>query len=124
MRNKEYYFSQVEHKGTQRKMIYTKDHIIEKIKEVIESIVKGKIILFGSRAKGVYQEDSDYDILIIISENINPKEKIKLSSIVSKNLAKLYIDADVIVENEKEVEEKKQLIGNIIKYAMQEGIKI
>ena len=105
-------------------MIYTKDHIIEKIKEVIESIVKGKIILFGSRAKGVYQEDSDYDILIIISENINPKEKIKLSSIVSKNLAKLYIDADVIVENEKEVEEKKQLIGNIIKYAMQEGIKI
>ena len=28
-----------------------------------------KIILFGSRARGDYREDSDYDILVIIGDN-------------------------------------------------------
>ncbi|MCD6239500.1 MAG: nucleotidyltransferase domain-containing protein [Thermotogae bacterium] len=35
----------------------------------------GKIILFGSRARGDYKEDSDWDFLIIVNEELNRKEK-------------------------------------------------
>lgn len=54
-------------------MMHKREHILDKIKEVIRSIEpSAKMILFGSRARGDAQEDSDWDILILVD-----KEKIK-----------------------------------------------
>ncbi len=47
------------------------------IKETILNIAKkynieiDKIILFGSRARGDFKEDSDWDILIVIKNKVN-----------------------------------------------------
>ena len=47
-----------------------------------------KIILFGSRARGDYREDSDYDILIIVRERIDWKTKNKLYARIHRRLVR------------------------------------
>ena len=48
---------------------------VEHIKDVIVSEINpDKIILFGSRARGNYGEDSDYDILILKSHFKNRRK--------------------------------------------------
>ena len=48
---------------------------VERIRDIIVSEVNpDKIILFGSRARGDYCEDSDYDILILKSQFKNRRK--------------------------------------------------
>jgi len=48
---------------------------VEQVKNIIVSEIKpDKIILFGSRARGDYYEDSDYDILILKSHFKNRRK--------------------------------------------------
>ncbi len=55
--------------------ILEKDPVLRRIVEVIvKEIDPDKIILFGSRARGDYKEDSDYDILVI-KEGVRPEER-------------------------------------------------
>ena len=55
------------------------DSILDKIKSAVhKDYTSAKIILFGSRSRKTESRDSDWDILIIINENIREKEKIEL----------------------------------------------
>jgi len=47
----------------------TRDEILKSIKGVMLSVAPdGKIILFGSRARGEAREDSDWDLLILLDK--------------------------------------------------------
>lgn len=47
----------------------TRDELLKSIKNVIHSAIpNGKIILFGSQARGDYRMDSDWDLLIILDK--------------------------------------------------------
>ena len=96
-----------------------KESILNTLKEI--NIPIKKIILFGSRARGDYSEFSDYDFLIITEETLSIKEKMKISAIISRALAKLHIAADIIINSEEEVELKKNKIGYVTRYAIKEG---
>ena len=51
---------------------------IEQIRDIIVSEINpDKIILFGSRARDDFREDSDYDILILKSHFINRRKTLK-----------------------------------------------
>jgi predicted nucleotidyltransferase len=39
-------------------------------------LTNSEVYLFGSRARGDYNQESDNDILIVVQENLSPKEKI------------------------------------------------
>ncbi len=44
-----------------------------RVKEVVKSIdASAKVILFGSRARGEAREDSDWDFLILTSQDVSP----------------------------------------------------
>ncbi|MEN0050985.1 MAG: nucleotidyltransferase domain-containing protein [Bacteroidota bacterium] len=46
--------------------------ILSKIKKAVQSVdEKAKVILFGSRARGDYQSDSDWDLLILPREKVS-----------------------------------------------------
>ncbi|PMP66018.1 MAG: nucleotidyltransferase domain-containing protein [Thermodesulfobacterium geofontis] len=102
----------------------------EIIKEVIERIFKSanveidKIILFGSRARGDYKKYSDWDLLIVTKEELSRKERQRLAYLIRKELAEHFIDGDVIIKSEKEVEKRKDIVGSIIKSAMKEGVTL
>ncbi len=83
-----------------------------------------KIILFGSRARGDFTKQSDWDILIVVSKDITIKEKMELMDKIITRLSDCYIPCDVIIKSVKEMEYYKDFIGSVTREAMKEGVVI
>ncbi|MCR4422801.1 MAG: nucleotidyltransferase domain-containing protein [Exilispira sp.] len=105
-----------------------KDKNLKLINEKINEIIKNKninlmkIILFGSRARGDFSTNSDYDIMILTDNFCNEEMKKIIAKEIRTQLAKILIDADVIIISNSEYEEKKNELGSLIKYVQKEGI--
>ena len=103
----------------------TKDTNILNIENLIRSILPGcRIILFGSRGKGVNCEDSDYDVMVITPKELMIREKQKYASLIRSALAKKMIDIDIIIKTETDVEYYKDKIGSIVNSALADGISL
>ena len=97
------------------------NEISELIKKTLGNLDCEKIVLFGSRARGDFKERSDYDILVIIKVHLNIKEKMRLTGLLRKRLAKIGIDADIIIKSEDEINYYKEKIGSVVRGALKEG---
>ena len=81
-----------------------------------------KIILFGSRAKGTSDSNSDWDFLIIIPNHLTRLQKKNISHELRKKFAKeLDLPCDIIIKSDREVKERKNIPGSIVKTALAEG---
>lgn len=95
------------------------DATLEKIlKKILEIITPEKVILFGSRAKGSNEKDSDYDILIVKSGIANKRE---ISRKIYRNLLGTNASVDIIIELPEIIEKYKDSVGYIYKNILQEG---
>ena len=94
------------------------------LKEMLQGINYKEIILFGSRARGDYSEKSDYDILIVMKNILTIREKMELSSLLRKKLAKEEIDADIIVKSKEELNYYRTKIGSVVREVLKEGIRL
>lgn len=94
------------------------------IKESIGKIAYKKIILFGSRARGDYDKESDFDLLIILSKNKSLREKIHLSTILRKRFASKIIDADIVVKDDRDIKYLRNKPGSVVRNALEEGISL
>lgn len=95
------------------------DATLEKIlKKILEIITPEKVILFGSRAKGSNEKDSDYDILIVKSGIENKRE---ISRKIYRNLLGTNASVDIIIELPEIIEKYKDSVGYIYKNILQEG---
>lgn len=98
--------------------------------ETIKSIVKkllpsAKVILFGSRARGNFSDQSDYDVLIITPDQPDNNLRKSIITTLSKELVKaLRAPVDVLLNSEAEVTEKMKLPGHIIRWAVKEGVQL
>lgn len=81
------------------------------LKEIVDKIVAEvhpeKIILFGSYAYGAPHRGSDLDLLLVINNIKGTKRKIRLK--IRKLLRKYLIPKDILVVNQKEIEEWKNV---------------
>lgn len=97
----------------------------KKLEEIIERILQvikpDKIILFGSRAKGNSNPDSDYDILVIKS---GIEDGLTIEQNIYRKFLGLKARVDIIVESSEVVDTHKNTIGSIIRPAIKEGIVI
>ena len=100
------------------------DKNIEAIKSVVHSFFpKSKIILFGSRAKKMENEDSDYDLMVIIDKTFPLQEKINWRGKMHKALVKeLEAPVDLLLNSEEEINIKKEFPGHIIQSVLEEGV--
>lgn len=95
--------------------------IIKKFKKSLRSLGKSSIIFFGSRARGTFNSESDFDI-IVISDKF---EGIKWH----KRAVNIYMSwkedypLEVLCYTPREFEKKKKQIG-IVREAVKEGIII
>ena len=100
----------------------------DKIKEIIKNTLIDynieKIILFGSRARGDNSEESDYDILVVVKEEIEWINREDIASLIRRRLAQLDIDIDILIRTSLYVDNTKDEIGNVISYAVEEGVEI
>ena len=98
------------------------ESIQEKIDKMVRRIVKKfkpeKIILFGSYARGTPTTDSDVDLLIIMPVSGSKREK-RIE--IGVALHDIRIPKDIIVATPDEVERRKNLVGTIIRPALEEG---
>ena len=94
------------------------------LKEMLRGINYKEIILFGSRARGDYSKKSDYDILIVMKNNLTIREKMELSSILRKKLAKEEIDADIVIKSKEELNYYRTKIGSVVREVLKEGIRL
>ena len=95
--------------------------IIEFLKKLKEKFKLSKIILFGSRAKGDYLEDSDYDFIIVSNyfENISFLKRMEL---IYKDFD-LDVNVDIIPITEKEYKKRKNELS-ILGEGIRKGIEI
>jgi predicted nucleotidyltransferase len=97
--------------------------ILEKIKATISDILPvSSIVLFGSRAKNSATNESDYDIMVIVPNEIPIGLKRDFRAKIRKELLKMEILSDILIESKKEIEDKRKIPGHIVKNAYREGI--
>lgn len=96
----------------------------------INCVMKGggcevsRIILFGSRARGNFEKQSDWDMIVVIKNNLSIREKMFYSKRIRQSVAQLGIDCDVIIKSEEEIEQDKEMIGSVVREALKEGTSI
>ncbi len=105
-----------------------RDPVLRRIVEVIvKEIDPDRIILFGSRARGDYKEDSDYDILVL-KEGIRPEDRRKLWGRISSALLKTELyslaEIDVIVQSPRRFEELRERWDLVYYDIHREGITL
>ncbi len=100
--------------------------VINKVKEIMHRYDKNaEIILFGSRARGDWDEESDWDFLIFgnlpeRSENI--KQKIRAD--ILKEIELASFDIVFTLFHNKKVWEEDYSITNIYNSILEEGIEV
>ena len=96
------------------------------LKEIVNRLSQefhpSKMYLFGSRATGLAQADSDYDLLLVVKEISSGKfERMRRAR---RALNGLGITADVFVYSEEEFNEWKDELSSIPETALREGLEL
>ena len=99
-------------------------NIIERIKDsLLQLDEKGQIILFGSRARGNSNLESDWDILFLTSHNVD----VNLRKKIAKNILQIELDENIAIQvlPKNKIEwETKYAITPLYKNIKKEGIAI
>ena len=96
--------------------------IMPYLKKVRKEFKPDRIILFGSRARGDFKKDSDYDILIVAKKfkGINGYDRSVAAYHLKRNIP---VAIDIICLTPAEFEKKRKEIG-IVQEAVKEGVKL
>lgn len=82
-----------------------------------------KVLLFGSQAKRTATNKSDFDIALITSENIKPKEKQKIGKVITKFEKKGY-NLQIHYFNIKEFEELRKRGNTLVNEIVRDSIEL
>ena len=102
--------------------------MLNRIKKVVLEVAKeygvevDKIILFGSRARGDYRKDSDWDILIVTKEKLDEKLKWRVWEEIMFRLRR--VDVDIFITDSESLKSYGKVPGTLERYSLLEGIQI
>ena len=106
-------------------MLQTEAEALDLIRGTLREPVRPQALyLFGSRNAGTARPDSDYDILAVVDGPSSMKERVALSTLWRGRLAKLGLDADILVKTPAEIAEYRDKLGSIINAALRTGIAL
>lgn len=92
------------------------------LSEIVDRITRRfnplRIIIFGSWARGEARPDSDYDLLVVLS---NVKDKRQAAISIGNLLSDLPISKDIVVTTPAEIAIRGDLIGDVLRPALREG---
>jgi len=91
---------------------------------VTEFLPESEILLFGSRARKDFSDDSDFDLMIVTNLVYKTRDLRLLKATIRKRLAQNRIPADIIIQSRTELEINKNITGHIVKQVLKEGIPI
>ena len=80
-----------------------------------------QIILFGSRARGDYREDSDWDVLIIVSDESSTRD---LKLLRHRLYMRLNMPVDIVTVKKSWWKRYREVPGTVAYEAAREGIVV
>jgi uncharacterized protein len=83
-----------------------------------------RTVLFGSRAKGTANHESDWDFLVSVDKEPSFRIKAKTASSIRTKLASFHISVDIIIKSEDRIVQERENPGLITHYALKEGCVI
>ena len=93
--------------------------LIDKIvKRIVDTVHPEKIVLFGSRARGVQKQGSDIDLLII---NKSSEPRYRRSAPIYGALSDIIVPMDIMVYSPAEIQEWSQVRQAFVTTALREG---
>jgi predicted nucleotidyltransferase len=105
--------------------IMSPDKNLQTIKHAVTSILPGsRVILFGSRARGIGDHLSDYDVLVVTGKNFNIRERRQYAGKIRRKLAVLGIAVDIVVKTENDVSYYQDKIGSLVREAVRDGVAL
>jgi predicted nucleotidyltransferase len=90
-------------------------------RRIVRDFQPQRIILFGSQARGEAREDSDVDLLVVLSAAEHRREA---ASAIYLTLTGIPLATDVVVTTPAHLAENIDLIGTVLRPAISEGITI
>ena len=101
----------------------TSNQIVKAIKRIAQdNLPDSEVLLFGSHARKEERSDSDYDVLIITNTILAPKEKFLVRTNIRKELLKIGLRSDILIQSKSEIERTKNLPGHIVRRILKEAI--
>jgi uncharacterized protein len=98
------------------------DQILETIAaRLIRDFAPDRIILFGSRARGDYAQDSDYDLIVVMPEGVDRR---KITVAMRRRLADLPSAKDIIVMTAADLARGSHIAGSIADEASRQGVDL
>jgi uncharacterized protein len=95
------------------------DKTLEEITQrILNKISAKKIILFGSRSREDFREDSDYDLLVICDDNVDVK---KMSKEIYSQFIGINKGVDVIIRPQKYIKKRLKQVNSFIGSIIKEG---
>ena len=89
------------------------------VQRLVESLHPEQIILFGSHAYGEPNEDSDIDLLVIVSQSNEPRYR--RSRLAYRALRGIGVPTAVIVMTREEVKRKVNVRSSLISRVIHDG---
>ena len=101
-----------------------KDTALRVIREMVteRGLEIDKILFFGSRARGNYYQDSDWDFLVISNKDLAFSDKHRLITQSKRKLAQLRIPNDIIIQSKTKFDSLKNYPGCISYTTNLEGV--
>ena len=93
-------------------------YLSEVVNRIVQKFHPEKIILFGSWARGEAREDSDLDLLVVLSKTEHTR---RAAIQIGNSLSDLPVSKDIIVTTPKDIEKYGKTIGYILHPALTEG---
>ena len=106
----------------------TEKEVTAKLKRLLKEIgvVYTNILLFGSRTGKDFEEESDWDFLIVVKSNLDLKEKRELWHKIYRRFYDFFsfVSVDIILKDEQSFEDETNVANTISNEAHREGIKV
>lgn len=106
-------------------MLAVTDKIIaDMVRTIVDTVSPERIILFGSRAAGTDDMDSDVDFLVIESETFTGRSRRKEAARIWKALARFDVPKDILLYSVEEVGLWRHSLNHIISKALRKGVTV
>ena len=90
----------------------------EIVRRIVREAHPERVILFGSRARGDYRQDSDIDLLVVTEDD---RPRALRASALYGALSDILIPMDILVYRPAEIEEWKNVPQAFVTTAIREG---
>jgi polymorphic toxin system nucleotidyltransferase-like protein len=93
--------------------------VTEAVQRLVDALRPEQIYLFGSRARGDNQEDSDYDFMVIVRDSdLPPHRRAQLAHLA---LHDVRVAADILVWTRQEFDRFLPVAGSLAATTVREG---